>query len=137
MKKNGFTLIELVVVIAIIGMLFAIVTALFSGAQAKSRDAKRVSDIKELQNALALFINSNGIYPICATEKSIQTCLATFPGPGTMPVLPKDPLNTGSTCGDANSYIYCYSSNNGTDYTLRYHLETNSIKPPGWYNVTP
>ena len=47
-NKKGFTLIELLVVIAIIGLLSSIAVVSLNGARAKARDAKRVSDVKQL-----------------------------------------------------------------------------------------
>jgi len=64
MKKNkGFTLIELLVVIAIIGILSSVVLASLNSARQKARDAKRISDIKQLQLALELYFDSNNAYP--------------------------------------------------------------------------
>ncbi len=53
MKKNsGFTLIELMVVMAIIAILALMASALFKNAQIKARNSKRVSDMKAIQKAL-------------------------------------------------------------------------------------
>ena len=62
--KKGFTLVELLVVIAIIGVLTAVVTAQFSQAKAKSRDAKRVSDIAQLQLIFESYYDRCGEYPV-------------------------------------------------------------------------
>ena len=62
-KLRGFTLIELLVVIAIIAILASIILASLNSARIKSRDTRRVADVKELQNALELYNNSNGQYP--------------------------------------------------------------------------
>lgn len=66
-QRKGFTLIELLVVIAIIGLLSTLAVVALNNARAKSRDAKRVSDIKQIQTALELrFVDENG-YPSQAT----------------------------------------------------------------------
>jgi prepilin-type N-terminal cleavage/methylation domain-containing protein len=52
LAKQGFTLIELMVVVAIIGILAAIGLATFSGAQAKARNARIKADVKAVQAAL-------------------------------------------------------------------------------------
>lgn len=62
-KTKGFTLIELLVVIAIIGILSSVVLASLNTARAKARDAKRLSDMHQMQVALELYYNSFGGYP--------------------------------------------------------------------------
>lgn len=62
-KAKGFTLIELLVVIAIIGLLASIVLASLSTARTKARDAKRLSDMHQMEVALELYYNSFGRYP--------------------------------------------------------------------------
>jgi len=63
-EQRGFTLIELLVVIAVIGLLASIVLVSVGSVRAKSRDAKRIAEIKQLMTALALYYDSNGHYPI-------------------------------------------------------------------------
>ncbi|MEK7995391.1 MAG: type II secretion system protein, partial [Planctomycetota bacterium] len=61
--KRGFTLIELLVVIAIIGMLSSVILASLNTARQKARDARRLSDMKQIQTALELYYDTNRAYP--------------------------------------------------------------------------
>jgi prepilin-type N-terminal cleavage/methylation domain-containing protein len=63
--SRGFTLIELLVVIAIIGLLSSVVLASLNSSRVKSRDARRLSDIKSVSTALELYYSENKQYPIC------------------------------------------------------------------------
>lgn len=63
-RNNGFTLIELLVVIAIIALLSTTVMASLNSARSKSRDAKRVAEIQEMQTALELYFSTYNRYPV-------------------------------------------------------------------------
>ena len=85
-SKKGFTLIELLVVIAIIGILASIVLASLNTARRKSRDARRVADIKQIQLALELYFDAAGEYPDLIGDLA----------PTYMPSVPTDPVTSTS-----------------------------------------
>jgi prepilin-type N-terminal cleavage/methylation domain-containing protein len=62
-KESGFTIIELLIVIAIIGILATLVLTNFQGAQAKGRDTVRKNDINSLYQKLEEYYNEQGGYP--------------------------------------------------------------------------
>jgi len=61
--REGFTIIELLIVIAIIAILAGLVLNNFQGAQAKARDTQRVTDINNVHSKLEEFYNDNNAYP--------------------------------------------------------------------------
>ncbi len=112
-KQSGFTIIELLIVIAIIGILATLVLTNFQGAQAKGRDTTRKSDINSVYQKLEEYYNENGSYPNAdltdailpgidegalqdADEADIQNSFSTAtvdPGEPTLP-------------GNTNEYLY-------------------------------
>ena len=62
-RQSGFTIIELLIVIAIIGILATLVLTNFQGAQAKGRDTVRKNDMNSVYQKLEEFYNENGGYP--------------------------------------------------------------------------
>ena len=62
-RKKGFTLIELLVVVAIVSLLSSIILSSLNTARAKARDARRLSDMHQMQVALDLYYSSFGVYP--------------------------------------------------------------------------
>jgi len=139
---RGFTLIELLVVIAIIAILASIILASLNSARTKSRDARRVADLKELQLALELYNNDNSQYPPAGAgvyTAQLVSSLSALVSSGYISVLSTDPVGGGSING-ANAYTYqpLYSSG-GTfsactgsgatpcnSYILKAVLENNS-----------
>jgi prepilin-type N-terminal cleavage/methylation domain-containing protein len=62
-KQKGFTIVELLIVIIIIGILATLVITTFSGIQAKARDSKRQTDIQAVDAQLEAFFAQNAYYP--------------------------------------------------------------------------
>jgi type II secretion system protein G len=62
-KQKGFTIVELVVVMIVIGILASIVMITFTTVQQRNRDSQRDRDITEVQRALDKYYAANGIYP--------------------------------------------------------------------------
>lgn len=120
--RRGFTLIELLVVIAIIGILSSIVLASLNSARKKGRDARRISDLKQLQLALELAYDSASSYPPAAAGAVPDTLVSS----SYIAAIPKDP----STDDD---YSYAALQSDGTtactaapcsSYVIKATLET-------------
>lgn len=67
---SGFTLLEILVVISIIGILIAIGSAAFSTAQKKGRDTRRFADMKQYQSVFELYYSENNTYASCAAMEA-------------------------------------------------------------------
>ncbi|MEZ4180227.1 MAG: type II secretion system protein [Candidatus Doudnabacteria bacterium] len=78
MKKNqsGFTILELLIVVAIIAILATIISYSVIKARAQSRDSKRIVDIAQLKTALRQYYDQNGYFPI---SNAGSGCGATVP----------------------------------------------------------
>ena len=68
MKKRGFTLIELMIVVAIIGLLSTIIITQLGPERGKARDAKRKMDLVQIRTALSLYYSKYGHYPRTPVE---------------------------------------------------------------------
>lgn len=62
-KQQGFTIVELLIVIVVIGILAALVITTFTGIQQKARDTERQTDIKALQGQIEAYYAQKGNYP--------------------------------------------------------------------------
>lgn len=112
----GFTLIEILVVVLIIGILAAIVAPRVIGRTDEARRTRVVAELKNIESALAMYRLDNGTYP--TTEQGLEA-LVQKPTVGTPPPnwkeggylgkLPKDPWD--------NPYVYAYPGTQG-EYDL-------------------
>ena len=125
-SRKGFTLIEILIVVAIIGILASVVLVGLRPAQRLGRDARRLSDLRQIQVVLELYFNKCGFYPggFDCTDTIVQpnwTGLRdalTNAGLG-VTKLPSDPLNN-------STYYYRYGaspSSRPTNYVLGAQLE--------------
>lgn len=98
--KSGFTLLELLIVIAIIGILVSIGVASYSLAQKQSRDQRRKSDVKAIQEAWEQYYADNdGRYP---SSCSVSTAYL----PAGLPTDPKSGVTYAVSC-PPTTYCFC------------------------------
>lgn len=135
MNRKGFTLIELLVVIAIIGLLSTLAVVALGNARVKARDAKRMSDLKQLQTALELYYTDQGSYPAgsgvalgtanyaCLNASGFATAGCASPYMGSIPT-------------DPNGGSYSYSAST-TSYTVTATLEGTVNGLSGGVSLSP
>jgi prepilin-type N-terminal cleavage/methylation domain-containing protein len=114
--QGGFTLLELLVVIGIIGLLASIIVINLTGARKRARDTKRIADVRSMQTAVEEYYGKNGFYP---------TTLGNMVTGGQIPQWPLDPLApSGTVCaGNSNNcYFYGYYTPAGTSGPQSYHM---------------
>ncbi len=104
--KKGFTLIELVIVIAILGILAGIAIPRFLDATATARGAKIVADLRTIDSAIVIYNAKTGAYPANTaalttaaaagtTTPTTYQLLATWPVPSIgNAIFPADPSTT-------------------------------------------
>lgn len=96
--SRGFTIVELLIVIVVIGILAAITIVAFTGIQTRARDAERSSEAAAIMKAVEMYRADNGSYPLQSggNENSGYNTggLATFLVPKYMGSLPADPRSS-------------------------------------------
>ena len=109
-SKSGFTLIEVLIVVSIIGLLSSVVLVGLRGFRSQGRDVRRIADLKSIQNGLELYYNTKGNYP--ADLNTLTTA-----GIG-ITKLPADPV-----AGQSYEYGLCDS---GQGYVIGATLDANA-----------
>jgi len=125
-KINGFTLVELLVVIAVIAIIAGFVLTNLATNKSKTRDSVRVNNIKTFRDALALYQINRGLYPIYdgyinGSDPASRALLNEI----ALKTIPMDPINK---IANQTDYRYYYKSTDGSTYILKFCLETNTIQ---------
>lgn len=152
-KQTGFTIVELLIVIVVIGILAAITIVAYNGIQNRARDTQRRSDIAQIKKALqaynvvhggVVYVPSYGNYTAEGSyggwDVSTKPSWLSFMREehGNMPV---DPTNIATSVTNglaAGSYLYayyCYNADNSSSIghpdsagvTLHYRVQSGTV----------
>lgn len=137
--QKGFTLVEILIIVLIVGLVGTLAAIAVNSARSKTRDATRLSAVRQTQSALEDYFNETNAYPAGAGlplgDSTQSVCLGTggFQAncSGDASVFLRvvtATLDTGlkgsSTCGTPSRNAYCYAvSSDGMGYVIQFELE--------------
>ena len=108
MKNKGFTLVELIVVITIMIVITAIGVVSFAGINKRSRDSRRISDLKKVSIALEIYRQENGYYPAL-----VDSLVGDY-----MDAKPTDPKS---------GFVYDFTSGIGPSYSYSLYAHVEDV----------
>lgn len=120
-KQTGFTIVELLIVIVVIGILAAISIVAYSGIQQRARDTIRINDLKTIQKVVELYNAEKGSYPLPSNGSMNWSGNCTTFGSqinyitGASSYASKLPLDPQWKNTDNKCYLY---RSDGTDYMI-------------------
>lgn len=125
-SQKGFTLVELLVVIAVIGLIASVVVVSLGTVREKARDTRRKEDLDALRKALEIYYAEEEKYPTTngawTILNGVDDSLTKVLVPKYIEAMPKDPKGTNQL-----PYVYKYASD-GDHFALDAAIETNSDK---------
>ena len=150
-NQNGFTLLELIIVLSIIGVLAGVIGLAVNQARVKGRDAKRAGDMRQMITAFDQYYIAHGTYPTGTVSTSGSGALLSDGGaldsalepmiPAYIPLIPVSPSPADGSCNqtDRGGNAYWYDSAvDGTTYTLTFCLGKGTASwPEGIRSATP
>lgn len=125
-NKYGFTLLELMIIIVILGVLAALISGNFITSLKKGRDARRKADLQQIQKALEMYYEDNKEYPEAGGEDgeldiTASGTLCHPEGCDTKTYMYKIPIESKTGC----QYLYVHEDSDGEGYSLYSTIENN------------
>ncbi|MFA5974754.1 MAG: prepilin-type N-terminal cleavage/methylation domain-containing protein [Elusimicrobiota bacterium] len=143
-SKRGFTLIELMIVVAIIGILAAIAIPQFANMVSKSQEGATKGNLGSIRSALSIYYGDNeGVYPVAAASLAVLTTAQKYMQSIPSATLPRTTNNGAghgtsaavvNTLGDAGGWYY-NNDNSATSTTygsLVVNCSHNDLKSSPW-----
>jgi general secretion pathway protein G len=115
-RQRGFTLIEIMVVVIIIGLLAAVIVPSVISKVDDARITKAKADIQSLETALTMFRLDNSKYP--TTDQGLQALLVQPTDPSIRHWRPGGYLQHESKDPWGNPYVYVFPGSHGKEYDL-------------------
>lgn len=137
MKRRGFTIVELLIVIVVIGILAAVTIVAYNGIQKRARDAARTGDISSLMKAIEIYKADNGVYPNPCGGNDVGCALSglgSYLVPQYISRLPVDP-------NPSTPYQYVKGADSNNSYGILISYETQATCKrgvniwPAWWGV--
>lgn len=122
LKQRGFTIIELLIVIIVIGILATLVITTFSGIQRNARNRTREADVNAVHSQLEYYYGNNGVYPTLGNLNDTDwrsSNLASLDEEALKDPQSDDATLVGAPAAEAYSYVASPTGcdNSGTDCT--------------------
>ncbi|MDN5275584.1 MAG: hypothetical protein JWN33_233 [Candidatus Saccharibacteria bacterium] len=132
-KSAGFTIVELLIVIVVIGILAAITIVAYNGIQGRARDSRVDGDVRLVKTALEMYKADNGFYPSIGSDNSGYdvSLLGPVLTPNYIRTMPSNPGLLQYVRGGAGSNSYGIYM----DYESKPDCKTGQNIAVGWWGV--